>query len=293
MTRPRVYTSNAEKQRAYRSRKVSALRNTDGVLRNKVVCSDALEFLKGLPDQSVDAIITDPPYGTTACAWDTVVPFAPMWEGFKRVIKPRGAIVMTASQPFTSALVMSNPSMFRYEWIWVKDNGTDFLNVNRKPFEAHENIVVFYKAQPTYNPQMKVGTPYRLLRGTAYRSGLQQPDVADGTKTINLGQRYPRSYQYFETARGLHPTQKPVSLWSYLIRTYTQPGELVLDPFCGSGTTAVACRATGRDFLCCDLSPEYVAMSLRRLAQSDPLLDREIGNGLVQRSLFSSEDAAP
>lgn len=231
----------------------------------RVYHTDLFTLCDAMPSASVDMVLMDLPYGTTACSWDTVIPFEPMWARLKRIIKPRGAIVLTASQPFTSALVMSNPKMFRYEWVWEKDNGSDFLNVNRKPFEAHENVLIFYDQQPTYTPQMEIGEPYRLLRGTAHRSGLKQPDVANGTQTINLGWRYPKSYQRFPTEKGYHPTQKPVALFEYLIRTYTREGELVFDGTCGSGTTAVAARNCKREFICGDTELDYVLMARDRL----------------------------
>lgn len=232
---------------------------------NTVHNLDIFDLCDKLDSASVDMILADLPYGTTACSWDTIIPFEPMWAAFKRVIKPRGAIVLTANQPFTSALVMSNIEMFRYEWIWEKDNGSDFLNVNRKPFEAHENVLVFYDQLPVYNPQMEVGEPYRAISGTAHRSGLQQPNVADGTTTVNLGWRYPKSYQRFSTQKGFHPTQKPVALFEYLIRTYTREGDLVLDPCCGSGTTGLAARACKRNYIVGDSDAHYCDVARDRL----------------------------
>lgn len=258
------------------------------IRRNTIHHMDIFALCNALADQSVDMILCDLPYGTTACHWDTVIPFEPMWKAFKRVIKPRGAIVLTGSQPFTSALVMSNPTWFRYSWVWLKDNGTDFLNVNRKPFEAHEDIAIFYKAQPTYNPQFVNGEPYRAISGTAHRSGLQQPGVADRTLTINSGLRYPQSYQYFPSVKGKHPTQKPVALFEYLIKTYTQPGELVFDPCVGSGTTAIAARKCGRDFICGDSDKGYVEIARKRLQDSDPFQPTQHDDKHEQLSLFQT-----
>lgn len=232
--------------------------------RDRVYCCDLLSLCDALPDQSIDMILADLPYGTTACAWDTVIPFEPMWARFKRVIKPRGAIVLTASQPFTSALVMSNPAMFRYEWVWEKDNGTNFLNLEYGPFKVHENVLVFSDSLVSYQPQMASGRPYQLSRGMVYRSYLGAQEK--GTTTINSGERHPRSVIKFNQQRGDHPTQKPVDLFRYLIRTYTQPGDTVLDPVVGSGTTAIAAREEQRRFICGDSSPEYVAIAQRRLA---------------------------
>lgn len=232
-------------------------------LVNGVHHCDLFELCDYLPDQSIDMILCDLPYGTTACAWDTVIPFAPMWERFKRVIKPRGAIVLTASQPFTSALVMSNPTMFRYEWVWEKDNGTNFLNLKVSPFKVHENALVFGLQAPNYFPQMARGKPYRAEAGKVFRAYLGADEK--GTVTVNHGDRYPRSVQRIDSERGLHPTQKPVALFRYLIRTYTRAGELVLDPCVGSGTTAIAAREEQRNFICGDASLEYVEVARKRL----------------------------
>lgn len=213
----------------------------------------------------VDCIASDLPYGTTACTWDTIIPFARMWAAFKRIIKPRGAIVLTASQPFTSALVMSNLGMFRYEWIWGKTNGGGFLNANRQPLKRHENILVFSEAQTVYHPEFGNGKPYRSRSAAAGETTFDQ--TVAGWITENDGSRYPTSILDFPNDIGFHPTQKPVALFRYLIRTYTHPGELVFDPCVGSGTTAVAAREEGRNFICGDSSPEYVAVARKRLAQ--------------------------
>jgi site-specific DNA-methyltransferase (adenine-specific) len=236
---------------------------------NTIYNVDIFDLCAAMPPGSVDCIASDLPYGTTACAWDTVIPFAPMWAAFKRIIKPRGAIVLTASQPFTSALVMSNPKMFRYEWMWDKVNRyTNYGNVSFAPLKRHENILVFCGSKMNYFPQMAKGEPY-----TAKRSGAKAGVYANGglfpKDGINLGERWPHSIIAIEADNklesGLHPTQKPVDLFRYLIRTYTLPGELVFDPTCGSGTTAVAARAEGRNFIVGDSSPEYVAIAQERL----------------------------
>ena len=235
-----------------------------------IVKADALEFMAGLPSASVDMCLVDLPYGTTACSWDEIIPFAPMWEQFRRVTKPRAAIVLTASQPFTSKLVMSNLKMFRYEWIWEKDKATGFLDVDEKPLKAHESILTFGKEMPNYYAQKTYGhkpvnTPGRHDKGTSvYRSGLI-PGVGGSTE------RFPRSVQYFNTFNSAHgiinPTQKPVALFEYLIRTYTQAGDVVLDCCMGSGTTAVAARQCGRRFVGCDSDAGYVKLANDRLAK--------------------------
>lgn len=231
-----------------------------------VHCLDCFDLLAQCDDQSVDAIICDLPYGTTACAWDSIIPFESLWAAFKRVIKPRGAIVLTASQPFTSALVMSNPAWFRYEWIWHKPMATGFLNAPHRPLRAHENILVFFEKSGIYNPQMGEGEPYIATTGTKPRDTIHDKNIA-GIVTHNSGDRFPRSVIEFNNDTGLHPTQKPVDLFAYLIRTYTRPGELVLDPTCGSGTTAIAARNEGRRFICGDSDPGYVQIARDRLAQ--------------------------
>lgn len=233
---------------------------------NQVHHTDLFTLCDALPSASVDMILCDLPYGTTACAWDTVIPFAPMWERFKRVIKPRGAIVLTASQPFTSALVMSNPTWWHEELIWNKVLAVGFLDANRKHLRQHETVQVFCDGMPTYTPQMSKGEPYK-------RPPKKQTPVYG--KFVELagdnpsGDRYPKSILNISNAdrtETTHPTQKPVALFRYLIRTYTQPGELVLDPCVGSGTTAIAAREESRQFICGDTSLEYVEVARKRLA---------------------------
>ncbi len=227
--------------------------------------ADFFELLAQLPSQSVDMILCDMPYGTTACAWDEVIPFEPMWAAYKRVIKPRGAIVLTASQPFTSRLVCSNLGMFRYEWIWRKPQGTGYLNANRQPMKNHESILVFAEGAHHYQPIMRDGKPYRATSGAV--GGFVQDKTVGGYLTINNGERYPLSVLDFNGITGLHPTQKPVALFEYLIRTYTRPDELVADPCVGSGTTALAARNTGRHWLCGDKELGYVEIARQRLAE--------------------------
>ena len=233
---------------------------------DRVYHTDLLTLCSAIPPQSVDMILCDPPYGTTACAWDTVIPFEPMWAAFKRVIKPRGAIVLTASQPFTSALVMSNPRWFRYEWVWLKEQGKQPQMANRRPQKAHESVLVFSAEAPVYYPQFWKDAPYNKKAATKPQSKTHAPGFY-GLEKRNQVLRYPMSYLYFATETGLHPTQKPVALFRYLIRTYTQPGELVLDPTCGSGTTGVAARQEARHFIIGDSSAEYVEVARRRLAE--------------------------
>lgn len=225
---------------------------------------DCLERMKEIPSGSVDMVLTDPPYGTTACKWDSIIPLKPMWEQLKRIIKPNGAIVMTASQPFTTILIASNIDEFRYDLIWTKTQATGFYNANRMPLRAHEDIVVFYESLPTYNPQKTSGKPYRQCRGSA-------SDVYAGkdlTETVNnTGDRHPLSHRHFTKDRDkFHPTQKPVSLMEYLVKTYTNEGEYVLDFTMGSGTTGVACANTGRKFIGIELDAGYFEIARNRIS---------------------------
>jgi hypothetical protein len=316
-----------------------------------LINADCLEAMRDIPDGSVDMVLTDPPYGTTACKWDSVIPFEPMWEQLKRITKPNGAIVLTASQPFTSALIMSNVGMFRYSWIWEKDQGVNFLSAKRHPMKVHEDVLVFYTDlgtqrgaskvyQPvrtylqeerkkggfsasyinsilgnhmgghyftngvqfcipsldnyqklqktgrfkmpyadlkawyeqlgnavqcvTYNPQMTKGRPYLSGNGT---SG----EVTGSVKKIqtqNGGTRDPRTVLNIKRKTGLHPTQKPVALMEYLIRTYTNAGDTVLDFTMGSGTTGVAAKTLGRSFIGIELDPDYFALASKRIADT-------------------------
>jgi len=235
---------------------------------------DCLDVMQGIPDGSVDMVCTDPPYGTTACKWDSVIPFEPMWAQLKRITKPNGAIVLMASQPFTSALVMSNVAMFKYDWTWQKPKGTGHLNVKKMPLRAHEDILVFYRSLPSYNPQKTDGEPYVQKRGSA--SNVYQGK--DLSVTVNeTGMRHPLSWQVFQRdADKTHPTQKPVALMEYLIRTYTNPGETVLDFTMGSGTTGVAAANTGRRFIGIERDTDYFTAASARIqkAQADAITNK-------------------
>lgn len=231
---------------------------------NTVLHGDCLQLMKDIPDKSIDMILCDLPYGTTACKWDTIIPFEPLWEQYKRIIKDNGAIVLTASQPFTSALVMSNPKMFKYDLVWTKSEGTGFYNANRMPLRAHEDILVFYKKLPDYNPQKTEGKPYTAKRGSA-------SDVYVGKDLMvtenTTGDRHPLSWKLFKKDKDkTHPTQKPVALFEYLIKTYTNEGDLVLDNCAGSGTTGVACKNTNRNYILIEKEQEYIDIINKRLA---------------------------
>lgn len=234
---------------------------------NRIFNEDCLTGMARLPDGCVDMILCDLPYGTTQCKWDVVIPFEPLWAQYERVIKPNGAIVLTASQPFTSFLVASNPGLFKYEWIWEKSKATQHALCKLRPLKAHENILVFYRRQPTYNPQMEKGAPYKGRKNIK-----QTDDWTFGVKrTDNAGTRYPRSVHYEKSGDRngrLHPTQKPVELFEYLIKTYTNLGDPVLDNCMGSGTTAVACLNTGRRFVGFELDKGYFEIASRRIAEA-------------------------
>lgn len=234
---------------------------------------DCLSFLRTMPDKSVDAILTDLPYGTTACAWDEIIPFEPMWEQVKRICK--GVFVTTASQPFTSRLVMSNLKDFKYEWIWEKSHATGFLDANEKPMKQHENIVVFYNGSKTYNPQIYKKNRIKIRSGKVVRAntGVYGKFYDGASRSIPEDMGYPLSIQYFATPYkggegGCHPTQKPVALYEYLTRTYTNKGDTVLDFVMGSGTTGVACVQTGRNFIGCEIDPTYFAIAEKRIAEA-------------------------
>jgi len=225
-------------------------------------------LVDALPDASVDMCLADTPYGTTACAWDTVIDLDAWWAAMRRVMKPRGAVVMTASQPYTSVLVCSNLDWFRYEWVWDKIQASNIGNVKFMPLRSHENILLFSKNGTIYNPQFRKD----VLLPFGKKTGTDTKTIGTFGENYQVGVGYPKTVlRYMRpnnlTGGGLHPTQKPVDLFDYLIRTYTHPGDLVLDPFVGSGTTAVAARNLGRRFVCGDVSADYVQIARERLAQ--------------------------
>jgi len=232
---------------------------------------DCLERMKDIPDGSVDMVLTDPPYGTTACKWDSVIPFEPMWEQLKRVTKKNGAIVMTASQPFTSVLVTSNLKMFKYCWVWEKSKASNFLQSKKQPLKNHEDVVVFSLGKVLYNPQFTDGEAY------APRPGKKVTEVYHPAKdplfrNSSSGKRYPKSVQYFKTSESegkvSHPTQKPVALMEYLIKTYTNESETVLDFTMGSGTTGVACKNLNRNFIGIEMDEGYFKIAQERISNA-------------------------
>jgi len=239
----------------------------------ELIQGDCLERMKEIDDSSIDMVLTDPPYGTTACKWDSIIPLEPMWEQLKRVIKPNGAIVMTASQPFTSALVMSNPKMFKYDWCWRKPKGTGHLNAKKMPMRDKEDIVVFYRKPCTYNPQMVAGEPYKNKAGKDHSAKTSMTEsYGDYTnfRNDNTGFRYPKQVLEMPVVeRGsVHPTQKPVALMEYMIKTYTNEGETVLDFTMGSGTTGVACNNLNRNFIGIEKDAEYFNLAKERIKKT-------------------------
>jgi site-specific DNA-methyltransferase (adenine-specific) len=239
---------------------------------NKIIQGDCLEVMKDIDDKSIDMILCDLPYGTTACKWDTIIPFEPLWEQYKRIIKDNGAIVLTASQPFTSALVMSNIKMFKYEWIWEKHKGTNIFNVYRMPMKVHENVCVFYNKQPTYNPQKLDGfKDERRGLHNKQREGVFGEEKQLGySEKHEPNKRFPKSIQKFsnhnQKENRFHPTQKPVALFEYLIKTYTNEGDLVLDNCAGSGTTGIACKNLNRNYILIEKETEYIQIINKRLS---------------------------
>ena len=239
-------------------------------LKPTLMLGDCLERMKEIESGSVDMILTDPPYGTTACKWDSIIPLEPMWEQLKRIIKPNGAIVMTASQPFTSVLTCSNLSMFKYEWIWEKDGGSNFATVRYQPMKEHESVLVFGKGKVTYNQikQERIGSRKGKVT-TTIDSGRKDSvyGTQEGGKTLSVDKlRCPRSIQRFNRERGLHPTQKPVALMEYLIKTYTNESETVLDFTMGSGSTGVAAKNLNRKFIGIELDEAYFNITKNRLS---------------------------
>jgi len=242
----------------------------------KLYKADCLEVMKEIEAGSIDAIITDPPYGTTACKWDSVIDFELMWEQLNRIIKPNGAIVLFASQPFTSALIMSNPKNFKYEWIWKKNRGSNFASLKYQPFKEHESILVFsnktHKYYPIKEARSESGKARAKYKVNASNTGKR--GVLGGMKATDLGYidknlRNPSSVQKFNTEVGKHPTQKPIALMEYLIKTYTNEGETVLDFTMGSGSTGVACVNTNRNFIGIEMDSNYFDIAKQRIKEAE------------------------
>lgn len=252
---------------------------------NTITLADTIEFLWSLPAASVDMLFADLPYGTTECSWDILIPFSSLWPAVQHAVKPQAPMVFTASQPFTSLLTVSNLQQFRYEWMWSKSRVTRHLDAARMPLKAHESVLVFDIAGHSYYPQMWWSGKKKSSKGgecQIYGKNTAKEYSSDGW-------RYPTSVLNFsmpDAERGLHPSQKPLSLMRYLIQTYSKPGDLICDPCAGSGSTLVAAAGLNRNFIGCDNDPESVAIATRRLAETDSFQDRKIDAG-IQHSLFS------
>ena len=229
---------------------------------------DGIEGLRSLPRHSVDMLLTDPPYGTTKNYWDMPLPLPELWEAIRWAVKPNGAVLLFAQCPFDKALGASNLGMLRYEWVWVKAKATGFLNANRAPLKKTENILVFYQKPPVYNPQFTYAEPYKRV----YPKSGSSPNYGKFERTAtasNDGRRYPTNVLYAPAVTGgIHPTQKPVELCEYFIKTYTDEGAVVADICAGSGTTAVAALNTGRRFICFENAPAIYCTASERIAKA-------------------------
>lgn len=236
-------------------------------MRIELYNEDCLIGMQNIPAKSVDAIICDLPYGTTACKWDTVIPFEPLWAQYKRIIKDNGAIVLFGSQPFTSALVMSNVKWFKYEWIFQKDKHSNFALAKYQPLKFHENVLVFGNGRVNYYPQKVKGNKNHTI-GKGERKNTELGYKTAYSSTENDGMKFPKSIISEKCERGLHPTQKPVALLEYLIKTYTNESDTVLDNTMGSGTTGVACVNTDRNFIGFELDKTYFEIAKNRIDEA-------------------------
>ena len=230
---------------------------------------DCLTLMKDIDTNSVDMLLVDLPYGTTQCKWDSIISLKDLWIEYNRIIKDNGAMLFHCAQPFTSNLIMSNVKNFMYEWVWEKSKASNYLNAKKQPLRAHESIAVFYRKPPTYNPQMTQGEAYN--KGTAKR----ETEVYGSQRAVEVksdGERYPRTVQYFVTAEKegkLHPTQKPIALTEYFVKTFSNPGDVILDNTMGSGTTGVACVNLDREFIGIEKDKEYFDIAVERISEAE------------------------
>ena len=234
----------------------------------KLFHGDCLEIMNKIPDKSIDMILCDLPYGTTKNKWDSVIDLELLWIQYKRIIKDNGCIALFAQQPFATVLGSSNLKMLKYEWIWQKDNATGFLNSKKMPLKIHENVLIFYKKPPIYNPQMRLGfKPYTCKQGG---HSSNYGDYTEGHLTKSEGERYPIDIIHFNRDKNkVHPTQKPIKLCEYLIKTYTNEMDIVLDNCMGSGTTGIACQNTNRHFIGIELDENYFNIAKQRLEENE------------------------
>lgn len=278
----------------------AATRRADtSALEGKVLCCDALELLAQLPDSSVDMVLCDLPYGIGDMQWDEIIPIDAMWQQLRRIAKQHAAIVLTATEPFGSMLRMSARDLYKYDCVWVKTKPSDHIRAKLKPLNKHELILIFSKGTiancspnlMNYYPQgvKQIERFKKRNKPFSAKNGIVSTRPNHVSSYMQHEENYPDTVLYFANGNNnsLHPTEKPLSLFEYLIRTYTQEGELVLDMTAGSGTTALACRKTGRRFICGDNSPEYVNLANTRLANSDPYQNTTLPDGTKQLSLLA------
>lgn len=266
---------------------------------NKLYEGDCLEVMKILPDESIDMILCDLPYGTTQNKWDSLIPLDALWDEYNRIIKPNGAIVLTSQGVFTAQLILSQSQNFKYKWVWEKSKSTNFLNSKKQPLRKHEDVCVFYKKQPVYNPQMTQGEPYNKGVRKNQLSGSYgdfQPVVVSSN-----GERYPTDIIYIKTAESegevIHPTQKPVELGRYLVRTYTNQGDVILDNTFGSGSFLVAALLEGRNFIGIEKNEgvslfkkeeiDYIDVAKRRLFLAWEELDKKLKKSILKENLIN------
>lgn len=268
---------------------------------NKVVEGDCLKIMKNIPDKSIDMILCDLPYGTTQNKWDSVIPLDKLWAQYNRIIKDNGAIVLTSNGIFTAQLILSQPKIYKYKWVWEKSKATNFLNAKKQPLRKHEDVCVFYKKQPVYNPQMTEGEAYNKGRRKNQLTG-SYGDFSS-VKVKSDGKRYPTDIVYFKTAESegevYHPTQKPVELGRYMIKTYTKAGDIVLDNTCGSGSFLVATVKEGRNFIGIeknehteqfkDIKMNFIDISNQRITLAYDELDDTIRNSIMKINLFGNK----
>ena len=236
-----------------------------------LLLGDCLDLLPTIADDSVDMLLVDLPYGTTACKWDSIIPLDKLWEQYNRICKESAAMVFTAAQPFTTILAASNIQNLKYEWIWEKPQGTNPMNAKVMPLKSHENILVFYRKKPIYNPQMWYSTPYSGFKSDTAKIGEVYGQAQSKHGDNREGSRYPKTVLKFKQEKGLHPTQKPVELMEYLIKTYTNPGNTVLDNTMGSGSTGVAAVQCGRKFIGIEMDSEYYKLAKQRIESTVPV----------------------
>jgi site-specific DNA-methyltransferase (adenine-specific) len=232
---------------------------------SKLLSGDCLDVLPTIEDDSIDMLLVDLPYGTTACKWDSIIPLDKLWVQYNRICKKNAAMVFTAAQPFTTILAASNLKYFKYEWIWEKPQGTNPMNSKIMPLKSHENILIFYRKKPTYNPQMWQSTPYQGFVSETSKIGEVYGSAVSKHRDNPTGSRYPKTILRFKQDKGLHPTQKPVDLMEYFINTYSNLGDVVLDNCMGSGTTGIACKNTGRQFIGIEKDPDYFKLAQTRI----------------------------